>query len=88
MDSRPQRPAPAFNLIIGTGFALAGVGALISGVPTVSGAMFCVGAAFLVYGTETRPWADLPRWKRLLLLGLIFAGAVFLVIALISAFGG
>lgn len=88
MDSRPQRQMPAFNLIIGAGFALAGIGALVSGVPIVGGALLCVGAAFLIYGNETRPWADLPRWKRLTTLGLIFVGAVFLVIALVTAFGG
>jgi len=79
---------PAFNLIIGAGFALAGVGALVTGEPAVGGALLCVGAAFLLYGKETRPWADLPRWKRLSTLGLIFVGAVFLVFGLIKAFGG
>ena len=87
MDAQ-SRNRMTFNFLFGAAFALAGVGALISVEYAVSGALFSVGAAFLLYGGETRPWADLPRWKRLVTLGLIFVGAVFLVAALIKAFGG
>ncbi len=84
----PSRNRMMFNLLFGVAFALAGVGALISGEYAVGAALLCVSAAFLVYGGETRPWADTPRWRRLTMLGLIFVGAVFLVVALITAFGG
>jgi hypothetical protein len=87
MDSQ-SRNRMGFNLLFGAAFALAGIGALISGEFAVGGALFSVSAAFLLFVGEARPWADLPRWKRLVTLGLVFVGAVFLVIALITAFGG
>lgn len=87
MDSQ-SRNRMRFNLLFGAAFALAGIGSFLSGEYAVGGALLSVGAAFLVYGGETRAWADVPRWRRLATLGLIFVGAVFLVVALIMAFGG
>lgn len=88
MDSQPRPSAQKFNPFIGAFFALAGVAALLTRDYTISGAFISVGAAFLVYGRDTRPWADIPRWKRLTTLGLIFVGAVFLVVALVATLGG
>ncbi|HZC06009.1 MAG TPA: hypothetical protein VE338_10235 [Ktedonobacterales bacterium] len=87
MDPQSRPPAPTFNPYIGAFFALAGVVALVTGEYVVGGAFLSVGAAFLVYWRDIRPWAEIPRAKRLTILGLIFLGAVFLVVALISSLG-
>ena len=76
-----------FNPLFGAFFALAGIVSLLTQQYLVGAAFLCAGGAFLVYGRDTRPWAELPRWKRLAALGLIFAGAVCIVIATISTFG-
>lgn len=84
MDSQPRPSAQSFNPYIGAFFVVAGLTALFSGSRVISGAFLCVGAAFLVYWRDTRPWAEIPRWKRMTTLGLILAGAVFLVVALLT----
>lgn len=85
-SSRP--PGPTFNPYIGAFFTVAGIVAILTGEPLVGGAFLGVGAAFLVYWRDNRPWAEIPRVKRLTVLGLIFVGAVFLVIALVTSLGG
>lgn len=88
MNPQPRPSAQSFNPYIGAFFALAGLAALFTRDYVISGAFISVGAAFLLYGPDTRPWAELPRWKRLTTLGLIFLGASFLVVALVSTLGG
>ena len=88
MDPQPRPQAQRFNPFIGAFFALAGIVAIATGTPFIGGAFLCVGAAFLVYWRDVRPWAEIPRVKRFVILGLIFLGAVFLVVALAGALGG
>lgn len=88
MESKPRPSPQSFNPYIGAFFVVAGITALLSADYPVGGAFLSVGAAFLVYWNDTRPWAEIPRWKRLSTLGLIFVGAVFLVVALITTLGG
>ncbi len=87
MDTQSRPPVQSFNPYIGAFFALAGLAAIFTRDYVVSGAFFSVSAAFFVYWRDTRPWAEMPRAKRLAVLGLIFLGAVFLVVALISSLG-
>ncbi len=88
MNPQPRPPAQTFNPYIGAFFAVAGLVALFTGSQLVGGAFLCVGAAFLVYWRDIRPWAEIPRVKRLIILILIFVGAIFLVAALVSTLGG
>ncbi len=81
-QSRPS--AQSFNPYIGAFFVVAGLTALFTGSMVIGGAFLCVGAAFLVYWRDTRPWAEIPRWKRVTTLGLILVGAAFLVAALFA----
>lgn len=88
MDAQSRPPAQSFNPYIGAFFVLAGLAALYTRDYAISGAFLSVGAAFLVYWRDARPWAELPRWKRLTTLALIFVGAIFLVVALATTLGG
>jgi hypothetical protein len=88
MSQQSRPPAQTYNPIIGAFFALAGIVAIATGSPIIGGAFLCVGAAFLVYWRDVRPWAEIPRVKRFAILILIFLGAVFLAAALASALGG
>lgn len=88
MNAPTRPPGPTFNPYIGAFFAMAGIVALLTGEFLVGGAFLGAGAAFLVYWRDTRPWAEIPRAKRLAVLGLIFVGAVFLVAALVTSLGG
>jgi hypothetical protein len=88
MNPQPRPPAQTFNPFIGAFFAVAGLVAIVTGAPIIGGAFLCVGAAFLVYWRDVRPWAEIPRLKRLIILALIFLGAVFLVAALATTLGG
>ncbi len=87
-DSQPRPSMQAFNPFIGAFFALAGIVALITRDYPVGGAFLCVGAAFLLYGRDARPWGEIARWRRLAILGLIFVGGVFLVGAVVTTVGG
>ena len=87
MDSQSRPPAQSFNPFIGAFFAVAGIVALVTGDYVIGGAFLSVGAAFLVYWRDTRPWAEIPRLKRTLVIGLIFLGAAFLLVALITTLG-
>lgn len=84
MNSRSRPSAQSFNPYIGAFFVVAGLTAFFTGSMVIGGAFLCVGAAFLVYWRDTRPWVEIPRWKRMATLGLILVGAVFLVTALIT----
>jgi hypothetical protein len=88
MDSQSHPPAQTFNPYIGAFFAVAGIVALATGSYIVGGSLLSIGAAFLVYWRDVRPWAEIPRGKRLAFLGLILLGGVFLVAALVSTVGG
>ncbi len=88
MNASSRPPGQTFNPYIGAFFVVAGIVAILTGEPLVGGAFLGVGAAFLVYWRDTRPWVEIPRAKRLTVLGLIFVGAVFLVIALVTSLGG
>ncbi len=88
MDSQSHPPAQTFNPYIGAFFAVAGIVALTTGSYIIGGAFLSVGAAFLVYWRDARPWAEIPRGKRLAFLGLILLGGVFLVAALVLTAGG
>lgn len=85
-QSRPS--AQSFNPYIGAFFVVAGLTAVFTQSYWVGGAFLSVGAAFLVYWRDTRPWAEIPRWKRLTTLALIFVGAIFLVVSLVTTLGG
>lgn len=88
MNPQPQRPsAQSFNPYIGAFFVVAGLTSVFSGSTVIGGAFLCVGAAFLVYWRDSRPWSEIPRWKRLSTLGLLLAGAAFLVAALVTGAG-
>lgn len=85
----PPQGRPAllrYTPLIGAFFALAGVAALLTRQFLIGGALLSVGAAFLVYGRDTRPWPMIPRWKRLTTLSLVFLGGALLVLSLV--FGG
>jgi hypothetical protein len=88
MDSQSHPPAQTFNPYIGAFFAVAGIVALATGSYIVGGSFLSIGAAFLVYWRDVRPWAEIPRGKRLAFLGLILLGGVFLVATLVSTVGG
>ncbi len=88
MNPQSRQSAQSFNPYIGAFFVVAGLTALFTQSYWVAGAFLCVGAAFLVYWRDTRPWAGIPRWKRLTTLGLIFVGAIFLVASLVATLGG
>lgn len=88
MNPQSRPPAQTFNPFIGAFFALAGIVAIATGSPLIGGAFLCVGAAFLVYWRDIRPWAEIPRGKRFAILGLILLGAIFLAAALAGALGG
>lgn len=87
MDSQSHPPGQTFNPYIGAFFAVAGVVALATGSYVIGGAFLSIGAAFLVYWRDLRPWAEIPRGKRLAVLGLIFLGGAFLVAALVATVG-
>jgi len=84
----PRAQMQRYNYLFATFFLLAAAASLFTQQSLIGGALLCAGLAFLIYGPDTRPWAELPRWKRLAALSLIFAGAVCVVIAALSTFGG
>jgi hypothetical protein len=88
MDSQSRPPAQSFNPYVGAFFAVAGVVALATGSYVIGGAFLSVGAAFLVYWRDVRPWAEIPRGKRMAILGLILLGGAFLVAAAATSLGG
>lgn len=87
MNPQPRPTAQSFNPYIGAFFIVAGLTATFTGSYLVGGAFLSLGAAFLVYWRDTRPWSEIPQWKRFSTLGLIFVAAVCLVVGLLTGRG-
>ncbi len=84
----PRAQLQRYFPLFGGFFVVAGITSLLPQQYLVGVAFLCASGAFLIYWRENRPWAELPRWKRLASLGLIFVGAVCVVIAMVTSFGG
>lgn len=75
------------NPYFGGACLLAAIGAFITGAWEAGAALAIIGVAFLLYWRDVRPWAEIPRWKRITVATMIFIGGAFLVIYVISLGG-
>lgn len=87
MNAHPQRPMQSLFPWFGAAFALASAGAFFTNEATLGGAFLGVAALFFLFWREARGWAEIPQWKRLLMLGLLLVSAVLLIIAFVGSFG-
>lgn len=86
MNAQSQRPMQSLFPWFGVAFALAGVGAFLTSEYTLGCAFLGVAALFLLFWRETRAWADVPQWKRLLMMGLLLVSAALLIVSFIASF--
>ncbi len=88
----PSKTRPKFNMqelnpYFGAFCLLAALGAYLTKAYFASAALVFVGAAFLLYWRDLRPWEAIPRWKRITVATLIFVGGACLIGYVISTGG-
>lgn len=86
MNAQPERPMQSLFPWFTAAFALAGVGSFLSREYALGGAFLGIAALFFIFWRETRPWADLPRWQRVALMGLIGVSAALAIIGFATSF--
>ena len=84
---RPKPRMQELNPLFGAFCLLAAVGAFMTNAYPASGALACVGTAFLLYWRDMREWDQIPRWKRVTVTTLVFIGGAFLVVYMIQQGG-
>jgi hypothetical protein len=88
---RPKIEWRELNPFIGGACLLAAVGVYLTTAGTVAVlaalALTLVGAAFLIFWRDLRPWEEVPRWKRITVTTLIFLGGACLILYLITQLG-
>lgn len=86
MNAQPERPMQSLFPWFTVAFALAAVGSLLTREYTLGGAFVGIAALFFIFWRETRPWADLPRWQRLAMIGLLLVSATLAIIGFAASF--
>ena len=68
---------------VGAFFIAIGALSFFTQAPLLGGALFCIGAAFLLLGGSAQAWPQLPPWRKIGSAIGIVAGLVFLVASLV-----
>lgn len=85
--ARPKLNLQELNPYFGGACLLAAAGAWITTAYAAAAALAIIGASFLLYWRDLRPWEQIPRWKRITVTTMIFIGGAFLVLYVISLGG-